>query len=102
MVTRTDNVLYSSFGSTIELADSNSTSVDMVSDYPSENNGGSTLTQWYDQLARMYPDTQEMQFMNYGYVDMNEDSDLSITQTSMNLYEQVSGRRSHHRYHNES
>jgi hypothetical protein len=47
------------------------------------------VAQWYDQIAKMYPDTPELQFMNYGYADLDEPMDADPSQHSVKLYDQV-------------
>lgn len=43
----------------------------------------------YDRLAQMYPDERALQFMNFGYADLDEHMDDETSQCSMKLYEQV-------------
>jgi len=51
------------------------------------------LVQWYNWISYVYADVSELQFMNYGYADLDEYINDETGHFSVKLYEQVNSNR---------
>ncbi|CAF1481189.1 unnamed protein product [Adineta steineri] len=63
--------------------------VTTIGDKKNEVEEDNSVVEWYNGLAKAYPDSKELQFMNYGYAHLDQDQDAETGQCYVQLYEQV-------------
>ncbi|CAF1503783.1 unnamed protein product, partial [Adineta steineri] len=54
-----------------------------------KSNSFDRLSLWYEQISNVYTNVNELQFMNWGYADLDEHSDDNTGYYSKKLYQQV-------------
>ncbi|CAF1006366.1 unnamed protein product [Adineta steineri] len=54
-----------------------------------KSNHSDRLSLWYEQISNVYTNVNELQFMNWGYADLDEHSDDNTGYYSKKLYQQV-------------
>ncbi|CAF1482157.1 unnamed protein product [Adineta steineri] len=57
--------------------------------YQQKSNNFDGLSLWYEQISNVYTDVNELQFMNWGYADLDEHLDDNTGYYSKKLYQQV-------------